>query len=158
MRPFKCSTCSYRNSYINGMKHHEETAQSNRIRPRKIFPSSLSHKKVPASEVDLPSIAERLTTPDPTVRKPTRPINPAFHRARLLRSPSPDLPPAISPLPATSTKRPAPMNDAEAPNPSATSPATPSPSSSAQAPPDLSSSVEMQEKPDDSATDKHDQV
>ena len=158
MRPFKCSTCSYKNSNINVMKHHKETAHSHRIRPQKIFPNSLSRKKPPASRNRSPLHCQRLTTPDPTVRKPTRPIHPSFHRARPLHSPSPDLLPTISPLPATPTKIPAPTNDAEAPNPPATSPATPGPSSSAQAPPDPSSSVEMEEKPDDTATDEHDQI
>ena len=93
MRPFKCSTCSYKNSNINVMKHHKETAHSHRIRPQKIFPNSLSRKKTPASRnVDPPLHRRRLTRPDPRVRKLTRPIQPSFHRARPLRSPSPDIP------------------------------------------------------------------
>ena len=98
MHPFKGSTCSYKNSNINVMKHHKETAHSHRIRPQKIFPNSLSRKKAPASRNRSPLHCQRLTTHDPTVRKPTRPIQPSFHRARPLHSPSPDLLPTISPF------------------------------------------------------------
>ena len=94
---FKCRTCRYQNSNEEVARRHEKdrhgvSLNKPRDRSRSPIRTSFNHTKSAFSPY-----RRRLTTPDFTIRRPTRPILPGLHRARPLPSLTPT-PSLISPI------------------------------------------------------------
>ncbi|XP_030839672.1 putative uncharacterized protein ENSP00000383309 [Strongylocentrotus purpuratus] len=135
---FKCRTCRYQNSNKEVVRRHEKarhdvSLSKPRDRSRSPIRTSSNNTKSAFSPY-----RRRLTTPDFTIRRPTRPILPGLHRARPLPSLTPT-PSLISPIKDTipmdiddcNTRAPSPENQP----PTSPLPETPSLTKDTQQPP-----------------------